>query len=405
MRIAIITSGILPIPAVQGGAVENLIDFYLEYNELHALHNITVYSVYHPDVNLHTKEAKYTTYNYIRIHTIWYRIKKHIYKYFHKEFYYNYHLEFFLKEIIKDIKKQDYDIIIFENRPGFILPVTEISNAKIVLHLHNDLLNDTTPYAKSIHNKCDKIITVSNYIKNRVDTIKVSSKTITVHNGIDLDKFYKPKLSITREEIGFTNDDFIIIYSGRINKDKGVKELIQAFKSLEQYPSIKLLILGSSFFGNKLEKDLFIQELQEEAKKLKSTITFTGFIPYNQIPSYLAIADIAVIPSIWNDPFPTTILEAMASGTPIIATISGGIPEACKNCAILIPKNNIIDSLSKSILTLYQDPAIRKELSTQCLKESFKYNKKRYSIEFFQRIKNITNQQSLDHLQNENNLL
>ena len=53
MKIAILTSGILPIPAVLGGAVENLIDFYLEYNEIHKLHDITVYSVYHPEAIKH----------------------------------------------------------------------------------------------------------------------------------------------------------------------------------------------------------------------------------------------------------------------------------------------------------------------------------------------------------------
>ena len=53
MKIAVLTSGILPVPAVQGGAVENLVDFYLEYNELHQIHDITVYSVWHPDVKKH----------------------------------------------------------------------------------------------------------------------------------------------------------------------------------------------------------------------------------------------------------------------------------------------------------------------------------------------------------------
>ena len=45
MKIAILTSGILPVPAVLGGAVENLIDFYLEYNERHQLHDITIYII------------------------------------------------------------------------------------------------------------------------------------------------------------------------------------------------------------------------------------------------------------------------------------------------------------------------------------------------------------------------
>ena len=58
MKIAILTSGILPVPAVQGGAVENLIDFYLEYNNIHKLHDITVISAYHKDVE---KESGFDT--------------------------------------------------------------------------------------------------------------------------------------------------------------------------------------------------------------------------------------------------------------------------------------------------------------------------------------------------------
>ena len=53
MKIAILTSGIQPIPAVQGGAVENLVDFYLEYNNQNKTHDITVYSVWHPEVKHH----------------------------------------------------------------------------------------------------------------------------------------------------------------------------------------------------------------------------------------------------------------------------------------------------------------------------------------------------------------
>ena len=50
MKLAILNSGILPIPAVQGGAVENLTDFYLEFNNRKKLHDITIYSVWNPKV-------------------------------------------------------------------------------------------------------------------------------------------------------------------------------------------------------------------------------------------------------------------------------------------------------------------------------------------------------------------
>lgn len=66
MKIAILTSGILPVPAVRGGAVENLIDFYLEYNDQHRLHDITIYSVADPGTRNHPAlQSKVNHYYYI----------------------------------------------------------------------------------------------------------------------------------------------------------------------------------------------------------------------------------------------------------------------------------------------------------------------------------------------------
>ena len=71
MKIAILTSGILPIPAVQGGAVENLIDFYLDYNNAYHLHDITIYSIWHPDVDNHpTQKSEINHYKYIKVNSI-----------------------------------------------------------------------------------------------------------------------------------------------------------------------------------------------------------------------------------------------------------------------------------------------------------------------------------------------
>ena len=64
MKIAILTSGRLPVPAVKGGAVENLLDFCLAYNDTHRLHDITVYSMAHPQAEVH--EATKSTINHYR---------------------------------------------------------------------------------------------------------------------------------------------------------------------------------------------------------------------------------------------------------------------------------------------------------------------------------------------------
>lgn len=393
MKIAILTSGILPVPAVLGGAVENLIDYYLEYNNQHQLHDITVYSVAPPHSTLKA-DTSCTHYHYINMRSLWHRLKRACYMHTHKDGYYNGYIEYFLNEALKDIKRQKYDVIILENRPGYAIPVSKVTDARIILHLHNDFLNSESRNASEIIQVTDTVITVSDFIKGRVETLlpihphnstTLQPQTYTVHNGIDLRRFYNAS-PIQRETLGFTENDFIVVYSGRINPEKGVKELIQAFKQLKEYPDIKLMIIGGSFFGNEQGNDPFIQSLQESAKELTDTITFTGYIPYEQIPFYLKMANIAVVPSMWEDPFPTTILEAMATGLPLIATHSGGIKEACGECAIILEKESVIYGLYSSILKLYHSPSLRTSMSQTGLAISQQYAKERYAKDFFNAI-------------------
>ena len=109
MKIAVLTSGILPVPAVLGGAVENLIDYYLEYNNQHHLHDITVYSIA-PPRGTPNSDTSHTHYHYIDTTSWWGRLKRHIYVRTHKSVYYNPYIEYFFYEALKDIAKKEYDI-------------------------------------------------------------------------------------------------------------------------------------------------------------------------------------------------------------------------------------------------------------------------------------------------------
>ena len=83
MRIAILTSGILPIPAVNGGAVENHIDFYLRYNNNNNLHDMTVFSIWDEKIAGHLAlQSKVNHYKYIDTKNLWARICKNIHERF-----------------------------------------------------------------------------------------------------------------------------------------------------------------------------------------------------------------------------------------------------------------------------------------------------------------------------------
>ena len=113
MKIAILTSGILPVPAVQGGAVENLIDFYLEHNNKHKLHDITIYSVYNKKIKIHPAlKSTVNHFEYININSIWFKVRAKIFERKNHPKYYYYQMEFFLELIIQKMKRIKKPIIV-----------------------------------------------------------------------------------------------------------------------------------------------------------------------------------------------------------------------------------------------------------------------------------------------------
>lgn len=392
MKIAILTSGILPVPAVQGGAVENLVDLYLDYNDRHKIHDITVYSIWHPNIEGHPALLSKTNhYLFIRVDGWWAKLKKKLYQKMHGEEYYHYTIEYYLEQALKYIKRLQYDIIILENRPGYALKLKSTTSAKLVYHLHNEKLNSHANRAYEIYDDAALIITVSDYIKKSVLTINLHDiKTKTVYNGINLSAF-NPLILADRSSLDFHADDYVLVFSGRVNRDKGIMELIEAMDLLNDYPRIKLMVIGSSFFGNATIDDEFSNKLKEKAISLKERIKFTGFIPYSTIPNYLRIADIAVIPSIWNDPFPTSVLEAQAIGLPIITTCRGGIPEEVteQNAIMLETDEHFIENLANAILDLYQNPEKRQAMAKASLERSKLFDKETYAKNYFAAIESI----------------
>jgi glycosyltransferase involved in cell wall biosynthesis len=390
MKIAILTCGMLPVPAVQGGAVENLIDFYLEYNNRKKLHDITIYSIWDPKV---MKEPELSSdvnhYYFIDVTSLKARIKRRTYKYFHSsKAYYNYFIEYYFEKAYKDIKKSNYDYIILENSPGHAYKLSQRGYKNLILHLNNDLLNSNSRYHDIIFNSFTIILTCSNYIKDRVSTIQPSPKIQTLYNAIDVNSFLpKEESLINRKSVGFSKKDFVIVYSGRINKDKGVSELIDAMLILKDVPNLKLMIIGGTFFANAKNDNEFVRSLKDKAKSIKDKIVFTGFIPYKSVPDYLHLADIAVIPSMWEEPFGLTIVEALAAGLPLITTRSGGIPEICEGVATIVEKDNIVNNLSTAILYLYEHPEKRRRMSESSIERAKLFDKESYAEKFFAAIK------------------
>ena len=392
MKIAILTSGILPVPAVLGGAVENLIDFYLEYNNRHKKHDITVYSVANPKTKTHPAlQSDVNHYYFIDTCSYLAKIRIKLFALCHdKSPYYHHSIAYYLEQSIRHLTKQSYDLILIENRPAYALRLRQVTQVRIALHLHNEKMDNDTEDFHHIYESASRIITVSDYIGNCIKSFHPGdTKCQTVNNGIDLDAFsYQRTPLITRKELGLNEDDFVLLFSGRISREKGFFQLLDAMLRIQPRPDIKLLFLGSPFYGNAKTKNeaLFFEEIKAMVNVIKDKIVFTGYIPYEQMPDYLSISDVSITPSVWDDPFPTTVLEAQAMGKPIIATRRGGIPEEVseKNAILLETDEFFVEHLAQAILELYYNPEKRKSMADESIRRANLFNKDTYAKDFFE---------------------
>ena len=258
-------SGNGSLPSVKnGGAVATLVEYLLERNEKEKKYNIEVISTYSEESYKTSLRYKYSKFTYIRRKNFLINILK-IYskvllklngKLLNK---FNFSLFDYLKKVNGILKKQNYDIVIIENMSTYISSLNNLRDKKVILHLHNDYLSKNDIRNEKLANKYSKVWTVSNYIKENTYAPNCNKNNIKVFfNCIDTEFFnknlYVEDRKKIREKYNIKAEDIVYVFSGRLDKTKGVRELIEAFSMLE-YKNIKLLILGAYDYGKKNKKD------------------------------------------------------------------------------------------------------------------------------------------------------
>jgi spore coat protein SA len=365
MKVVIISTGMLPQPAIKGGAVESLVDILIDYNEKYGLHDLSVYTIY--DENATKLIDKYSKCRFVYIK----RSKLVQFLSDKRMIPVRFMLSFYINKVVRDIKsREDFDFICIQNEYIYGNKVHKVSRGKpLMLHLHNDYINtDIKGVAKKI--KCfDGIITISDYLKKRVKSVSQLAKVDTIYNGIDLTKFKKMNSynkSKLKEKFKISEDEVVVVYAGRLTEEKGIKELLTAFNDIPLTYNITLLIIGNSVFNGSCETK-FTKELKKLASKKQNKIIFTGYIPYEEMPAIYSIADIGCVPSVWEEPFGLTVIEQMSIGLSMVVSDAGAIPEIVDNsCALIVKRDSqYVYNLKESILELYSKPELREEMGRQ----------------------------------------
>lgn len=173
----------------------------------------------------------------------------------------------------------------------------------------------------------------------------------TICNGVNTETF--------RPGDGRLKDPslFRILCASRLTRRKGFRYAIEAFARLEsRYPHVRLVLAGGQ---GEAEKEL---RAQAKALGLEDKITFTGYVPHDQFLHYYQMADAFLLPSL-NEGMSNNMLEAMASGLPIVMTATGGAAELIQDgeSGFVIRKKDSADTAAK-LERLIQNPELARQM-------------------------------------------
>lgn len=182
-----------------------------------------------------------------------------------------------------------------------------------------------------LHN-LDLIIVPSSYTERLIKTTYKASKNkkfLKAYNAVDLKKFYplsKGKIIFIKKRLNLPLKDKIISFVGRIDKNKGLVELIQAFQLLEEVydPGLKLIIAYNKIYKD--EEVLFLRELKNLTIKLGVADNIIWLENFKNLNEIYNVSDLIILPT-KQDSFPLVIQEALATYTMVSATNVGGIKE------------------------------------------------------------------------------
>lgn len=222
-----------------------------------------------------------------------------------------------------------------------------------IWHIH-EILPGPAPLVKLLAKMLDSTtpnpIVVSEAVFNHWATKLKLAKPEVIHNGIPYDE-YLQEYANAKKLLGFSVDNLVISMIGRINPGKGQMFFLELASRLTKiYPQCVFMLVGDPFPGYEHIQDEIMREIR--VRGLDEKVKNLGF--RTDIPIILASSDIFVLPSILPDSFPTVILEAMASGKPIVATRSGGAEEMILDgeTGFLLPVGDVekgVDLLSNLI--------------------------------------------------------
>lgn len=208
----------------------------------------------------------------------------------------------------------------------------------LVAHYHNVPQASLPEFLQARH--YDILATVSNYVRKEVvRNFGIDLRRVyVIHNAIEPKQFFcdEKRKNKLRGVYGINPDEIVLLYVGRIVPENGLHHLIEAFgvlnTTMKNY-QLRLLVAGpiGQFDRPDAEHLAYFRYVKKliDSYNMRSKIIYVG--PVQDTAAIYNMSDLVVIPSIWQDPCPSVIMEALASCRPVVAYPVGGIPEILSN--------------------------------------------------------------------------
>ncbi len=204
------------------------------------------------------------------------------------------------------------------------------------------------------------VTVVSEALGKKVEEYGISKEKIRfIPNGVNIHNFFPRDKVECRKKLAILKDAKVILFVGQIIPVKGITTLLEAVLMLkERAMHFKIVMIGN---GQLLrDVDAFI-----EKHNLSGIFTLLGEIPQEELPDYLGASDVLCLPSI-REGRPNVVIEAIASGRPVVASNVGGVPELVDDfTGILVPPQNpeaLADSLIEALQRTWDAGSIRNQL-------------------------------------------
>ncbi len=267
-------------------------------------------------------------------------------------------------------RNEKFDIVHVHGALSPFLPVySHILCHTTTIHTFHSQFEESIPYGifKKLLQRCmlriDGIIAVSNAAKECTSRYLSGNYTI-IPNGIDMQRF-NPKNERCKK---FEGKEPMILFVGRFEPRKGLKFLFLAFNEIiAQIPGATLVIVGEGKLRDYYKGFLSKQALQ--------SVYFEGKVSMEVLPSYFVTSDIFCSPAYTGESFGIILLEALASGTPVVASDIQGYRTVIRNGhnGLLVPPKNP-GEITSAIMKILENAQLRKQLVRDGLKSAQKYS-------------------------------